>query len=284
MNKVIFTLVLLCFLSISISIESYANIIVEASDSNAVVSTLDLFASPILTGSGKSGDYQVIACGIGRTGNEAFFDPSPGNWTELDQGLCGGGRCFGGIWGRFANTQDSEEIICSWEVEEITFAAGSFRYTGVDPDNPVIAVACDTGSELGTGVFEAVAPSVNTEAGSQVVRILTYGIVFDRSPTGHSHSNDDTSGSFMSKAAFRVRFNVSMQGQTEFAIANGPTGDAVIEIDAVSRGVGWRACTIALRMAPEARPIPTMSEWGLVAMAGILGIIGLFAIRRRAVA
>lgn len=32
-----------------------------------------------------------------------------------------------------------------------------------------------------------------------------------------------------------------------------------------------------------ARPIPTLSEWGLIAMAGVLGIIGLLAIRRRKV-
>lgn len=28
-------------------------------------------------------------------------------------------------------------------------------------------------------------------------------------------------------------------------------------------------------------PIPTLSEWGLIAMAGVLGIIGLFVLRRR---
>ena len=31
------------------------------------------------------------------------------------------------------------------------------------------------------------------------------------------------------------------------------------------------------------RPIPTLSEWGLIAMAGVLGIIGLLAIQRRKV-
>lgn len=31
------------------------------------------------------------------------------------------------------------------------------------------------------------------------------------------------------------------------------------------------------------RPIPTLSEWGLIAMAGVLGIIGLLALRRRKV-
>ena len=29
------------------------------------------------------------------------------------------------------------------------------------------------------------------------------------------------------------------------------------------------------------RPIPTLSEWGLIAMAGVLGVIGLLAMRRR---
>lgn len=30
------------------------------------------------------------------------------------------------------------------------------------------------------------------------------------------------------------------------------------------------------------RPIPTMSEWGLIAMAGLIGIVGFIAVRRRA--
>lgn len=29
------------------------------------------------------------------------------------------------------------------------------------------------------------------------------------------------------------------------------------------------------------RPIPTLSEWGLIAMAGILGLVGVFVIRRK---
>ena len=33
----------------------------------------------------------------------------------------------------------------------------------------------------------------------------------------------------------------------------------------------------------SARSIPTLSEWGLIAMAGVLGLIGLMAIRRRKV-
>jgi len=30
-------------------------------------------------------------------------------------------------------------------------------------------------------------------------------------------------------------------------------------------------------------PVPTLSEWGLIAMAGILGIVGFMVMRRRKV-
>jgi IPTL-CTERM motif len=46
------------------------------------------------------------------------------------------------------------------------------------------------------------------------------------------------------------------------------TGPAFCQLDNVSVTV-------------SATPIPTLSEWGLIAMAGVLGIVGLFAIRRR---
>jgi exosortase sorting signal-containing protein len=46
-----------------------------------------------------------------------------------------------------------------------------------------------------------------------------------------------------------------------------------------SSSSGVAGCTFFNSLAP--RPIPTQSEWGLLAMAGVLGIIGLLAIRRR---
>jgi exosortase sorting signal-containing protein len=41
------------------------------------------------------------------------------------------------------------------------------------------------------------------------------------------------------------------------------------------------SCTDALIFANIARPIPSLSEWGLIAMAGILGIVGFIVMRRR---
>jgi len=37
------------------------------------------------------------------------------------------------------------------------------------------------------------------------------------------------------------------------------------------------------RVAPISSPVPTLSEWGLVAMAAILGIAGYIVVRRRRV-
>lgn len=46
-------------------------------------------------------------------------------------------------------------------------------------------------------------------------------------------------------------------------------------------GLGITVATVATQMVSS---IPTLSEWGLIAMAGVLGIIGLFAVRRKKVA
>ena len=43
------------------------------------------------------------------------------------------------------------------------------------------------------------------------------------------------------------------------------------------------ACQLEKQPA-KVTPIPTLSQWGLIAMAGVLGIVGLFAIRKRKVA
>ena len=54
-------------------------------------------------------------------------------------------------------------------------------------------------------------------------------------------------------------------------VANGITNSGVRE------GGGM----IILTFTPLIRNIPTLSEWGLIAMAGLLGIVGFIAIRRR---
>ena len=49
-------------------------------------------------------------------------------------------------------------------------------------------------------------------------------------------------------------------------------------------GMNSIECTFINSVIPKpVTNIPTLSQWGLIAMAGVLGIVGFFAIRRRAV-
>lgn len=41
------------------------------------------------------------------------------------------------------------------------------------------------------------------------------------------------------------------------------------------------SCSVEGGLDPGIRPIPTLSEWGLITMAGILGLVGLIAIRKK---
>ncbi len=97
--------------------------------------------------------------------------------------------------------------------------------------------------------------------------------------TGDFNGNDDVSGVFVSVAAVSSE-NVIVLGVTQLVLVDGPTGEAPID---VGLNAEWRACTIALRMVPVVRNIPTMSEWGLIAFAAFVGIAGIWFLRRRRV-
>jgi len=67
-------------------------------------------------------------------------------------------------------------------------------------------------------------------------------------------------------------------------------GDCVQDVDSRDcfdneHGIFWHpanGCSQVQQCLPQ-RDVPTLSEWGLIAMAGILGIAGLIVIRRRKV-
>lgn len=64
------------------------------------------------------------------------------------------------------------------------------------------------------------------------------------------------------------------------------TGDRTVisDFDDPAQGpIGARPRGVAFRSAEIVRQIPTLSEWGLIATAGILGLAGLYAMRRRRV-
>ena len=41
---------------------------------------------------------------------------------------------------------------------------------------------------------------------------------------------------------------------------------------------------VTKRWEPGTRPIPTLSEWGLIAMAGVMGVVGYLVLRKRKLA
>lgn len=60
-----------------------------------------------------------------------------------------------------------------------------------------------------------------------------------------------------------------------------PAGDSIVINDLFYE---WEECELLVSEivgVSTPRPIPTLSEWGLIAMAGILGLVGFVAIRRR---
>ena len=227
----------------------------------------------IATGSGFPGDFELLMCSTISDGDNTFLDPVPDSWSTIDEGECGGnGQCIQGIYGRFDDSPDSTDITCSWTDPTDVFAAGTFRYRGVDEDNPVIAVACNTGgpNELIT------APSVITEPRSAVIAVFTLGLNIEQNPVVEP---DQILEGVVVAVAINTQTGefIELFGESFASLEGGPTGDFI----AGSVPTDWRACTIALRMAPA--NIPTLSEWGLGVFAVLFGIAAVWALRRRTV-
>jgi hypothetical protein len=228
----------------------------------------------IATGSGVPGDFEVIMCGTFSDGNNAFLDPVPDSWTTIDSGECGGsGQCILGIFGRFAESAGTSDISCNWTDPTDAFTAGAFRYHGVDPDNPVVDVACNTGGPQSI----IIAPSVNTEPGSAVIVVIQAGrLALDMMDVSNL-AEPVFQGDFLAIGGTQFGEQEEMLGISILFPAGGPTGDIPL---LPADDIDWRACTIALRMEPT--EIPTLSEWGMIASATGLMLIGVyFALKRK---
>jgi hypothetical protein len=59
-------------------------------------------------------------------------------------------------------------------------------------------------------------------------------------------------------------------------------GDATAELGQVS-DIGLVTQFVCEPVEPVVSNVPTLSEWGLIAMAGILGLVGFMVLRRRKV-
>lgn len=211
-------------------------------------------------------------CGTFSDGNNSFLNPSPGDWSTIDSGECGGNeQCILGIFGRFDDSADSSDISCNWTDPTDAFSAGAFRYSGVDPGNPIIDSACNSG-----GLQSIItAPSVNTVPGSAVIVVVQFGLLTDPGIT--TLADPVPTGEFIAIGISEFGEQTETLGLSILFPSGGPTGEIPLF---PADNIDWRACTIALRAAPTS--IPSLSEWGLLASAAGLMIVGvLIAVRRR---
>jgi hypothetical protein len=151
---------------------SGAVVLIEDVETGSEVSLNPFNSATVPTGVGETGNYVLLACSTTAEGANIFLDPAPGGWTLLHQGVCPTGACIQGIWGRFVDTAESEDITCGWTENRFAFTGGTFRYSGVDTDNPIINIGCAVRTS-----DPAVAPSIFTETQSQVARFVTSTLV-----------------------------------------------------------------------------------------------------------
>ncbi|MCC6712821.1 MAG: IPTL-CTERM sorting domain-containing protein [Candidatus Dadabacteria bacterium] len=215
---------------------------------------------------GAPGNLDVVICSTFSTGTNNFLTPVPGDWSPVGESSCGGGSCILGIYTRPAEAGPGETT-CRWQQSTDTFTAAILRYAGADADDPVIASAC--ASEV-SGILSA--PSVVTEANSTVLRVFALGGDELLMPSQEIPEASFSAAALSSSDQFSL-----ILGASSYVPTAGPTEELVLPIGIP---IPWTACTIALRSATT--PIPAMSEWGLLAFAGIAGIASLIAIRRRA--
>ncbi|MGE0369710.1 MAG: IPTL-CTERM sorting domain-containing protein [Candidatus Dadabacteria bacterium] len=212
------------------------------------------------------GNLDIVVCSTYSTGANAFQPPSPGDWSPAAESRCGGGSCILGIFTRPAGS-GLDEITCSWTQNTDVFTGAVLRYAGADADDPIIASACE--SEV-SGTLTA--PSVATEANSTVIRVIALGgdelLLL---PTEEIIEEVFATAAISSSDQFSLIIGIS-----SYFPSAGQTGEQTFPIGIP---VPWTACTIAFRSPTT--PIPTMSEWGLLAFAGIAGIASLMVVRRR---
>ncbi|MEM7009078.1 MAG: hypothetical protein AAF462_08100 [Thermodesulfobacteriota bacterium] len=289
------------FLTIAIisffnSYYSQADVLIESGGINsfAAAGIPGVMQLDVQSGAGQAGDYILLTCGaFENSQNNLFNSPDPAIFSGLDFDSCGdNGMCISGIWGGFTNNPASENLACNTTGASVIFTAGALRYSNVDTMNPVIAIDCNFGQGN-----TATAPSIMTEAGSQVVRIFT-SFAFTEvianginvmSQVADFNSEATVDGGQVSSIASSMFFN-----------SDGNTGTAVQMYVGSPRD--WRACTLALRMVPtpptqppptviptptmlppppiDRTSVPTLTQWGHLSVAILILLIGVWFYRK----
>lgn len=126
--------------------------------------------------------------------------------------------------------------------------------------------------------LDASEESINLEEDNDTLTIFN-GVVFERQEGGREFIN---CGPGFDTIVFAMDVPEEQLNKIggEITLAGLPDGSITIN----GLLYDWEECESLvneLNGVQNLRPIPTLSEWGLIAMAGVLGIIGLLAIQRR---
>ena len=132
---------------------------------------------------------------------------------------------------------------------------------------PVDECPCDSADTFdgltGLEILDMVCPGGELAEGAD--------LIFDQNEVSVSTSNPDKSYSVSGNFIGRPIFSCSISDSSLGRIIRLPQ-----ETYELCRRNLIRACDISF-----VRPVPTVSEWGLIAMAGVIGLAGFIAIRRR---
>lgn len=276
-------LALIFFLTFSFSAASNAEIELVNGSAGGLSDEIPFSEGFFELPGGPPGSFELLVCATSSTGGNTFLGPIPDSLGTIDIASCAlspQGTCVAGIWGQNTSSPDYREGLCSWTDPTTVYVAGVFRWTGVDPGEPITDIQCNTGA----GQI-ATAPSITVEEGSGIVRVFTFGVSFtDQFIT----ANEVLQGSISSLAVSETRGSfqgVFLRELASVAEEGGPTGPFLIdladEIGEPEAEAPWRACTIGLRARSLAKPIPTMSEWGMGVFVALTAAASIWAIRRR---
>ena len=287
MRNLIFFPIFVLLMAVSAQV-TIANVLIEDTEANSIVDDGGFGDGTLATGSGQASNYVIFTCSAPNDIGNVFNNPTPGTWTQLDEGACGndGRLCRHGIWGGFVDNPNSESINCSWTEFGTVFTATSMRFSNVDQFTPIGEVACDSGILAADAELDA--PEVFAEAGSQVIGVITISSLTNTNPITTTTNTDENP--FISTrgepSAFVGANAISLSQNIETLEVSAITPvDATISPFKVQNGSNpweYRICSIVVRMGSV--NVPTMSEWGLISFAAFAGIAGFWFIRRRQLA